>query len=102
VTKPDDTPESVREAVDIAAPPEEVFDALTDPAQVAEWWVGDDAAPPPLGGELRVVDAPRTLELTWGGDTVRYDLAPAVVRGAPGTRLTVTHTRANDVLALAA
>jgi uncharacterized protein YndB with AHSA1/START domain len=101
VTRPDDNPEFVREAVDIAAPPEDVFDALTDPAQVAEWWVGDDAAPP-AANEFLVVDAPRTLELTWGGDTVRYDLAPAVVRGAPGTRLTVTHTRANDVLALAA
>ena len=50
-------------------------------------------------GEYRVVEPPRRLEHTWRASwdgyaptVVRYDLAPAVVDGAPGTRVTVTHT----------
>lgn len=50
-------------------------------------------------GEYRVVDPPRRLEYTWRASwddyaptVVRYDLAPAVVDGVPGTRVTVTHT----------
>lgn len=50
-------------------------------------------------GEYVVVDAPRLLEYTWhaswddfAATRVRFDLTPATVDGAPGTRLTVTHT----------
>ena len=83
-----------RATVDIAAPPERVFRALTDPAELAEWW-GPDAP----GDAARVVDPPHTVEYTWRArwddavpGTVRYELAPAEVDGLPGTRVTVTHT----------
>jgi uncharacterized protein YndB with AHSA1/START domain len=90
-------PGTVVETVEIAAPPERVFDALTDPAEVAEWWRGG-------ARELTAVDPPRRVEHSWrpggatGGDgapdRVRYDLEPATVEGRPGTRVTVTHERA--------
>ncbi|HEU4584734.1 MAG TPA: SRPBCC domain-containing protein [Gemmatimonadaceae bacterium] len=118
------TDDSVRATVEIAVPPEEVFEALTDPAQLEEWWgtpesyrTSDWRLEPSAGGEwsvrteapdgteasvhgeYRVVDPPRTLEFTWAASwndftetTVRFDLVPAVVRGAPGTRVTVTHS----------
>ena len=35
---PDVTGDVVRATVEIGAPPEEVFEALTDPAQLEEWW----------------------------------------------------------------
>ena len=112
----------IRTIIDIDAPPERVFDALTDPAELAEWWGGDDetvreceaevrpggswtvhtvdrdGTERTTGGEYRVVDPPRRLEHTWhstgdpGESIVRYDLEPLGVDGAGGTRLTVTHT----------
>ncbi len=113
----------VRATVDIAAPPERVFDALVDPARLGRWWGTSDthrardwAVDPRPGGALRarvthgdgseseaagayrVVDPPRTVEHTWRASpgepesVVRFDLAPADVRGRPGTRVTVTHT----------
>jgi len=92
----------VRTTIDIAAPPARVFRALTDPAERAAWWHDPARAPAaaesPLPGACRVLDPPHVLEHTWpeGGDgapaTVRYELAPAIVDGVPGTRLTVTHT----------
>lgn len=124
--------DAVYAAVDIAAPPEQVFDALTDPEQLAAWWDEGAAAdapseweadPRPGGqwsvrttdaagneatvyGEYVAVDPPRRLEYTWRASwddfavtTVRYDLAPAIVHGVPGTRLTVTHTNAGAVAA---
>jgi uncharacterized protein YndB with AHSA1/START domain len=113
----------VRAAVEIAAPPEQVFRALTDPEQLAAWWGSGDSyrtrewrvdarpggawsarttdaagADGVIGGEVRVVDPPRVLEYTWRASwdplattVVRYELAPATVRGVSGTRLTVTH-----------
>ena len=100
---PDDaTPDAVRADVEIAAPPEQVFDALTDPDRLADWWGSDathrtrdweadvrpggrfrarttDAAgrEGTLGGEYRVVDPPRVLEHTWEPS---WDAVPSVVR----------------------
>lgn len=93
----------VRTTIDIAAPPARVFRALTDPGERAAWWRDSAGAPvaaeSSLPGTCRVLDPPHVLEHTWpeGGDdgapaTVRYELAPALVDGAPGTQLTVTHT----------
>jgi glutathione S-transferase len=112
----------VRAVVDIAAPPERVFEALTEPRELAAWWSGDGAPSPEcdadaraggawrvrtvgddgrertVDGEYRVVDPPRRLEHSWHatGDAapsvVRYDLEPREVDGTDGTRLTVTHT----------
>ncbi|HEX3159242.1 MAG TPA: SRPBCC domain-containing protein [Gemmatimonadaceae bacterium] len=80
----------VRTDVEIAAPPERVFQALTDPRQLAAWWGSFetyrthdwavDARPGgqwstrttdaagregTLHGEYRLVDPPRRLEYTW-------------------------------------
>ncbi len=118
----DTLPHVVRTVIDIAAPPAEVFEALTDPRELAEWWAGDgscaldceshphpggawhvrtigaDGAERSAGGEYRVVDPPNRLEQTWqtsddaAPSLVRYDLEPCEVDGAEGTRLTVTHT----------
>ena len=115
---------TVRATVEIAATPEEVFEALTDPAQLEEWWgttesyrtsewqlepsaggewqvrtTAADGSEASVHGEYRVVDPPHTLEFTWAASwddfvesTVRFDLVPTVVRGVPGTRITVTHS----------
>lgn len=76
--------------IHIAAPPEAVFDALTDPDQMVEWW-GDeeyyqteeagvdlreggrwwaaghnaDGRPFTVRGEYRIVERPRVLSYTW-------------------------------------
>lgn len=101
-TVPADDAPAVRADVEIAATPERVFEALTDPAQLAEWWGSDDthrardweADVQPggrwrarttdadgregsVGGEYRVVDPPRVLEHTWEPS---WDAAPSVVR----------------------
>jgi uncharacterized protein YndB with AHSA1/START domain len=114
--------EIVRSTIDIATPPERVFDALTSATELAAWWTGDDArvehceSDPREGGVWRittidrdgerhsvhgdylVVDRPHCLELTWQSDDdaipsiVHYDLDAIDLDGARGTRLTVTHT----------
>jgi uncharacterized protein YndB with AHSA1/START domain len=125
--------DAVETTIDIAASPERVFAALTDPQELAAWWGSDDtyrthdwhvdARPDgewsartidPSGkegsirGKFAVVDRPGVLESTWraswdeiGTTTVRYDLSPAIVHDAPGTRLTVTHTSFNGFTACA-
>ena len=88
--------------------PENVWQALTDPAQLREWAPFDaDAslasagarvklttvgAPTPQVSETRVTraDAPRLLEYEWGGRMVRWQLEP--IRGGDGTRLTLWAT----------
>ena len=61
-----------------------------------------------IHGKFIVVDRPSVLESTWHASedgldttTVRYDLVPAIVHDAPGTRLTVTHTGFNGFVACA-
>jgi uncharacterized protein YndB with AHSA1/START domain len=125
--------DTIETTIDIAASPERVFAALTDPQELAAWWGSDDtyrtrdwsvdARPDgewsartidPSGkegsirGTFAVVDRPSVLESTlrasWdeiGTTTVRYDLSPAIVHDAPGTRLTVTHTGFNGFTACA-
>jgi uncharacterized protein YndB with AHSA1/START domain len=86
-------------------PPQEVWQALTDPAQLREWapfdadrrlgTVGTTAklttvgAPTPHISEARVTraDAPRVLEYNWGDKDLRWELD--AVGG--GTRLTLWH-----------
>ena len=121
---PSEAEDTVRATVEIAVPPEQVFEALIDPAQLEAWWGSDetyrtsdwqvephpggewsvqttdaDGAEASVRGEYRVVDAPHVLEYTWAASwddfaetTVRFELAPSVVHGVSGTRLTVTHT----------
>jgi uncharacterized protein YndB with AHSA1/START domain len=115
-------PHVLRTVIEIAAPPERVFEALTDASELAEWFGGDDARtvdsssdPRPggtwhvhtvdrdgtertFGGEYRIVDRPSRLEQTWRAaddaepSIVRYDLEPIDIDAVDGTRLTVTHT----------
>jgi uncharacterized protein YndB with AHSA1/START domain len=83
--------------------PEKVWQALTDPAHLREWapfdadgnlgTVGNTVklatvgAPAPLITETTVTraDAPRSLEYTWGGNEMRWELEPL----GGGTRLTL-------------
>jgi uncharacterized protein YndB with AHSA1/START domain len=55
-----------------------------------------------VSGEYVLVDPPRRLETTWRTswtgavqERVRFELAPIEVGGQAGTRITVTHTRAD-------
>lgn len=83
--------DAIQAEVHIAAPPERVFQALTDPRQLLEWWgqpgmyrcthwstdvrpggqwsskgVSDrDGKPFDVGGEYLEVDPPRVLAYTW-------------------------------------
>jgi uncharacterized protein YndB with AHSA1/START domain len=97
---PADVAGVARATVDVAAAPERVFRALTDGAERLAWWAPDAPAGVPADppAEYRVFDPPRTIEHATpagrGGrpGVVRYDLVPVDVDGAPGTRVTVTHT----------
>jgi uncharacterized protein YndB with AHSA1/START domain len=85
-------------------PPERVWKALTDPAQLREWAPFDAdrdlgtvgtatlstvGAPSPHVSETQVkrADAPRLLEFDWGGQNIRWELEPL----GSGTRLTLWH-----------
>jgi uncharacterized protein YndB with AHSA1/START domain len=92
----------VRATEEIAAPPEEVFEALTDPGALQEWfltpggtthaweldltpggeWQARTLAPDGeegvLHGAVVTIDAPHTLELTW--HTSWDDFAAGTVR----------------------
>lgn len=87
-------------------PPAAVWEALTDPAHLREWapydadrslsavgavklsTVGAPAAPTPETQVTRA-DAPRLLEFSWGGQELRWELAPLA---GGGTRLTLWHS----------
>jgi uncharacterized protein YndB with AHSA1/START domain len=89
----------------LSHPPEKVWAALTDPAQLDRWAPFTAARDLSCTGEttLTMVDgpdrsrlpvtvlraeAPTLLEYTWGGDRLRWELTPA----DGGTRLTLRHT----------
>jgi uncharacterized protein YndB with AHSA1/START domain len=85
-------------------PPETVWQALTEDVQLAGWFpttIEGERTPgaplrfsfreneaPPMDGEMLAVDAPSLLELRWGDDVLRFELAP---EGA-GSVLTLTVT----------
>lgn len=90
---------------DLGHPPEKVWQALTDPAHLREWAPFDAdrnlgtagpatlstvGAPTPQVSETRVkrADAPEVLELSWGGQDIRWELEPLP---GSGTRLTLWH-----------
>ena len=82
----------------LAHPPQKVWRALTDPAELTHWFpqdlVGsfapggklrfvfrerpslDGAAVPDFTGEVLEADPPRLLVYTWAGDTLRWSLTP--------------------------
>lgn len=85
-------------------PPERVWEAITDPAHLAEWAPFDAdrslasvgpvklstaGTPAPQVAETQVTRAepPRLLEYRWGGNDLRWQLEPTTT----GTRLTLWH-----------
>jgi uncharacterized protein YndB with AHSA1/START domain len=96
-------------------PPEKVWHALTDPAQLREWAPFDAdrnlgitgpvklstvGAPSLLVSESSVkrAEAPRLLEYDWGGNDIRWELEPL----ASGTRLTLWHNISRKFVAMGA
>ena len=97
---------------DLKHPPDKVWAALTEPAQLREWapFVPDrdlartgaatltmiDSDPPEdTTASVHRAEPPSLLEYSWGEDLLRWELAPA----AAGTRLTLRHRVADrDVL----
>jgi uncharacterized protein YndB with AHSA1/START domain len=90
---------------DLRHPPEKVWAALTDPAQLREWapftadrklgevgeatlTMTDGETEEDLPTVVSRAESPTVLEYTWGGDLLRWELAST----APGTRLTLRHT----------
>jgi uncharacterized protein YndB with AHSA1/START domain len=86
-------------------PPERVWEALTDPAQMREWspftanrnlGSSGPAVVSMIDGEtsedsdsiVSVADRPRILEYSWGSGVMRWELE----RDGAGTRLTLRHT----------
>jgi uncharacterized protein YndB with AHSA1/START domain len=96
-------------------PPEKIWRALTEPAQLREWAPFDadrklDTAgpvklstvgtPTPQVSETNVTraEAPRLLEYSWGGNDIRWELEPL----ATGTRLTLWHNIDRKFVAMGA
>jgi uncharacterized protein YndB with AHSA1/START domain len=92
---------------ELRQPPERVWAALTDPAELDQWApfaAATDLAKPGdttltmVDGDVRVdmpatvihAEAPTLLEYTWGADRLRWELEAA----GGGTRLTLRHTLA--------
>lgn len=90
---------------DLRHPPARVWEALTDPEDLREWAPFDSdrnlatagaaklttvGAPAPQVSESQVTraNAPRVLELRWGGQDIRWELEPLE---GEGTRLTLWH-----------
>jgi len=90
---------------DLRHPPDKVWSALTDPAQLRAWAPFDadrdlgtpgtatlnmvgGPEPEPLAATIRRAERPHLLEYTWGEDLLRWELEPI----ATGTRLTLRHT----------
>ena len=90
---------------ELAHPPQRVWRALTDPAELREWAPFDanrdlgrpgagiltmagGPAPEELPTTVRLAKAPTLLEYTWGTDVLRWELEPT----QRGTRLTLSHT----------
>jgi len=93
-------------------PPAMVWQALTDPAHLAEWAPFDAdrslatvgpvklstvGMPTPQASQSTVkrAEAPRLLEYSWGGNDLRWELEPL----GSGTRLTLWHNIDRDFIA---
>jgi uncharacterized protein YndB with AHSA1/START domain len=86
----------------LSHPPEKVWEALTDPGEMAAWHPSPPATfPLEVGatidfedtlieaeGVVTELDPPRVLAYTWGGDELRWELEPR----DGGCTLILTHT----------
>jgi uncharacterized protein YndB with AHSA1/START domain len=101
---------------DLSHPPAKVWKALTDPEHLRQWAPFDAdrnlgtvgtaklstvGAPTPQVSETQVkrADAPKLLELEWGGQDLRWELEPL---GSSGTRLTLWHNIDRRYIAMGA
>src|SRR3712207_5917112 len=84
------TERQIVESIDIAAPPERVFRALTDPAEVAKWW-GDPTTYPATQWELDARAGGRWLS-RWKNvaDGAEFALGGEVLQAQPPNLLVVT------------
>ena len=80
----------------LAHSPERVWRAVTEPAELAQWFVAPVAWTPALGetfegggqaGEITALDAPRLLAWSWGDERYAFELAP----DGDGCLLVFTH-----------
>ena len=100
---------------DLSHAPAKVWKALTDPEHLREWAPFDAdrnlgavgtarlttvGAPTPHVTEARIkrADAPKVLEFNWGGQDIRWELAPL----GSGTRLTLWHNIDRRFIAMGA
>ncbi|AGP54834.1 SRPBCC family protein [Streptomyces rapamycinicus] len=88
----------------LAHPPEKVWRALTEPAQLAHWFPSEVQVELTVGGRMGFVfpgregpdmdgvvtelDPPHVFAFTWGEDELRWELRPE----GDGSVLTLTHT----------
>lgn len=101
---------------DLRHPPAKVWTAITAPEHLREWAPFDAdrdlgavgtaklttvGAPTPMVSETQVkrAEAPRVLELTWGGQDLRWELEPLE---GNGTRLTLWHNIDRRFIAMGA
>ncbi len=89
-------------------PPEKVWQALTDPAELRHWFPSDvaiDLRPggavhfefrhgegPDLDGRVLELDRPRLFTFLWGDSVLRFELRPEQGADGPGCRLLFSHT----------
>ncbi len=100
------TPDGTLETIDgrpalrferrLAHPIERVWRAVTEPAELAQWFVGPVSWTPALGevfegggqsGAITALQAPRRLAWSWAEERYAFDLAP----DGDGCRLVFTH-----------
>lgn len=94
----------------LAAPPERVFAALTDPEELVKWFVDKAEFSPKKGGSFRLkwaagyslkgrvkaIEPPKKLHLAWidrfeGGKVFETEARFSLKKKGKGTLLTVTH-----------
>lgn len=90
---------------DLRHPPEKVWVALTNPAQIGQWapytadrdlsgtgevtlTMIDGGVAQDIAANVTRAEAPKLLEYSWGSDLLRWELTPT----GTGTRLTLRHT----------
>lgn len=88
----------------LAHPPQRVWDAITQPAHLAQWFPSEvtvDLRPggtvgflfpgdsePAMTGKVTDAREPHVFAFTWGGDHLRWEITP----DGEGSLLTLTHT----------